>query len=198
VDAKLFDRKIRFLVDTGSQLNLICHKNVPKNIKIIKTQIEVNDYSGGKIDVFGKIEAEIFINDVSWGKSIFYVVSNHLSQILGVPALVDNEILINLKKSKMIQAGPVQRFCQLNQIEIAREENEVEKFKAFSTTTLTFKPKSEILIDLEIENLDRTMNLFFEKSNLGESKLQIIPSFQTVQISVKNAKNGLKIFLQFE
>jgi hypothetical protein len=198
VDAKLFDRKIRFLVDTGSQLNLICHKNVPKNIKIIKTQIEVNDYSGGKIDVFGKIEAEIFINDVSWGKSIFYVVSNHLSQILGVPALVDNEILINLKKSKMIQAGPVQRFCQLNQIEIAREENEVEKFKAFSTTTLTFKPKSEILIDLEIENLDRTMNLFFEKSNLGESKLQIIPSFQTVQISVKNAKNGLKIFLQFK
>ena len=183
MDAKLFDRKIRFLVDTGSQLNLICHKNVPKNIKIIKTQIEVNDYSGGKIDVFGKIEAEIFINDVSWGKSIFYVVSNHLSQILGVPALVDNEILINLKKSKMIQAGPVQRFCQLNRIEIVREENEVKKFKAFSTTTLTFKPKSEILIDLEIENLDRTMNLFFEKSNLGESKLQIIPSFQTVQIS---------------
>ena len=50
VDAKLFDRKIRFLVDTGSQLNLICHKNVPKNIKIIKTQIEVNDYSGGRIN----------------------------------------------------------------------------------------------------------------------------------------------------
>ena len=48
---------------------------------------------------------------------------------------------------------------------------------------MTFKPKSEILIDLEIENLDRTINLFFEKSNLGESKLQIIPSFQTVQIS---------------
>ena len=88
MDAKLFDRKIRFLVDTGSQLNLICHKNVPKNIKIIKTQIEVNDYSGGKIDVFGKIEAEIFINDVSWGKSIFYVVSNHLSQILGVFAII--------------------------------------------------------------------------------------------------------------
>jgi hypothetical protein len=181
VDAKIFDRKIRFLVDTGSQLNLICHKNVPKNIKIIKTQIEVNDYSGGKIDVYGKVEAEIFINDVCWGKSIFYVVSNHLSQILGVPALIDNEILINLKSSKMIQAGPVQRFCQLNQVEVVRDEKDVQKLKAFSTTTLTFKAKSEILIDLEIENLDRTMNLFFEKSNLGESKLQILPSFQTVK-----------------
>ena len=183
VDAKIFDKKTRFLVDTGSQLNLICHKNIPKNKKILKTQIEVNDYSGGKIDVFGKIEAEIFINDVCWGKSIFYVVSDHLSQILGVPALIDNEILINLKKSRLIKAGNIQRFCNLNQIEVVRKDTDIENLIAFSATTLTFKAKTETLIDLEINNIERTMNLFFEKSNLGESKLHFIPSFQTVEKS---------------
>ena len=138
------------------------------------------NYSGGKIEVFGKIEADITIDDICWGKSYFYVVSDQFSEILGVPALVDNEILINLKRSKMIQTGPVQRFCHLNQIEIAKNNAETETFDALSTVNFTFKARTETLIDLEVANLNRTVNLFFENSNLGESKLQLIPSFQTV------------------
>ena len=162
VDAKIFEKSIRFLVDTGSQLNLICHKNIPKNKKIEKTNVEVMNYSGGKIEVFGKIEADIFIDGVCWGRSIFYVVSNQFSQILGVPALVDNEILINLKRSKMIQSGPIQRYCHLNQIEVIENKPMKKSYIGVSTVNLTFKARSEILIDLEVKNLERTMNLFFE------------------------------------
>ena len=53
-------------------------------------------------------------------------------------------------------------------------------YRARSETTFTFRAKTEILIDLKVYDLERTINLFFEKSNLGDSKLQLIPSFQTV------------------
>jgi len=118
VNIKIFDKNIRFLVDTGSQLNIICKKNVPKNKKIEKTKVEVMNYSGGRIEIFGKVEAKIYIDGTCWGKSEFFIVSDELSPILGVPALVDNEILINLKRMKLVQSGPIERFCNLNRIEV--------------------------------------------------------------------------------
>jgi hypothetical protein len=181
VNIKIFDQNVRFLVDTGSQLNIICKKSVPKNKKIEKTKIEVLNYSGGKIEIFGKVEAEIFIEGICWGKSEFYIVSDELSPILGVPALVDNEILINLKRMKLIQSGPIQRFCKLNRIEVTEQEVKNDYFSAISQQTITFRPKTELLIDLHVPDLNRTRNLFFEESNLGNCKLQLIPSFQVVE-----------------
>ena len=181
VNIKIFDSNVRFLVDTGSQLNIIRKKNVPKNKKIEKTKIEVMNYSGGRIEIFGKVEAEIVIDGTCWGKSEFFVVSDELSPILGVPALVDNEILINLKRMKLIQSGPVERFCKLNRIEVLAEEEQIVSFKAYSQSTCTFRPKTEMLIDLHVPDINSTKNLFFEESNLGDCKLQLIPSYQMVE-----------------
>jgi len=185
VNIKIFDKNIRFLVDTGSQLNIICKKNVPKNKKIEKTKVEVMNYSGGRIEIFGKVEAKIYIDETCWGKSEFFIVSDELSPILGVPALVDNEILINLKRMKLVQSGPIERFCNLNRIEVLAEKPEGVTFKAYSQSTITFRPKTEMLVDLLVPEIKFTQNLFFEESNLGECKLQIIPSFQVVEKETK-------------
>ena len=82
---------------------------------------------------------------------------------------------------KLIQSGPVERFCNLNRIQVSAEKSESVYFKAHSQSTITFRPKTEMLVDLHVPDIKRTRNLFFEESNLGECKLQIIPSFQVVE-----------------
>lgn len=168
------------MLDTGSQINTICSKYIPKNLKLEKNDIHVVNYSGGKIDILGTIEADLIIENENWGKSIFYVVPDNLSPILGSEAIKKNEITINLSRNRIIKSGPIQRFASLNLL----QNNSPDSFCAYSLETITFRANSETIVDLKVENINTDKNLFFETSNLGNgSRLQLIPSFQILSPS---------------
>lgn len=178
VNISLFGDQIRFLVDTGSQLNLIQECHIPKGTIIHQSDLRVQNYSGGDVKISGYIESEFKIDNISWGKSRFYVVSNNLYSILGSASLEENEIIVNLHRGKLIQSGPVERFAKINKIGI-KEEADFD-FQGVSTQNYTFRGKSECMIDLRVNNLTDTAPLFFETSELRNSKLELIPSFQVV------------------
>jgi hypothetical protein len=140
--------------------------------------MRAQNYGGGNVEILGFIEKDFKIDNISWGKSRFYIVSNNLHSILGSASLEENEIIINLNRGKLIQSGPVERFANINKIEIKEESN--SGFEAISTKNYTFKGKSELMIDLQVKNIFETVPVFFETSELVHSRLELIPSFQIV------------------
>ena len=113
VNASVLNSLVRFLIDTGSQICTIQRKFVPKNCKINSSSLVVNSFNNSAMKVEGFIEAAINIDSVSWGKAKLYVVPDEFSSILGSNFLEGNDCLVNLKRRKMIQAGPITRHANL-------------------------------------------------------------------------------------
>lgn len=76
-------------------------------------------------------------------------------------------------------------FGQTNYDKTDKEQEQIgttkeDSFFAYSLENYTFKGKSETIIDLEVKNLKSQKNLFYEKSQIPGSKLEMIQTFQTV------------------
>ena len=111
-----------------------------------------------------------------------------MSSILGSRFIEDNEIVIVLKRRKLIKHGPIDRFVNLvlesnntrtNEI---KEDNQI--WDAISENTYTFRGRSETIIDLRVHGLEGTKTLFFERSNLENSRLEFIPSLQDLDVEM--------------
>ena len=102
--------------------------------------------------------------------------------ILGSEALKTNEITVILHRNKLIKSGPIERLaklCSIKMNEICISGIKEDCFFARSEHNLTFRGKSEQLIDLKIDNLSEPRNLFVDETQLGNSKLEIVQSFQS-------------------
>jgi len=165
-------------------VNCLQHKFVPKDFKIQKSLIDIKSYSDDNVGVLGYIDTELVINNESWGPIRFHVVPDNLSSILGSKFIEDNEIVIVLKRRKLIKHGPIDRFVNLflesNNVRNNEIKEDEQIFNAISETTFTFKGRSETLIDLRIHGIECPKTLFFESSNLENSKLEFVPSLQIV------------------
>ena len=171
------------LVDSGSQLNLLPKSFIPDNVKIHAPDIFAKNYGGGSVEILGYVECDFHVKTEKWGKSRFYIVNDNCEAILGSEALKSNEILINLHRNRLVKSGPIERMANLSNNSSNNPSIfgiEQDSLYAVSEQNFTFRGKSEQIIDLKIPHLNRSMNLFLEESQLKNSKLELIESFQRV------------------
>ena len=166
------------MIDTGSQINLLNKRHVPESVIIQKNDLKISAYNNSSVEVFGFIETDIVIDNVKWGKGRFYVVENSLNSIIGTASLQDFEIVLDLKRKRLIQAGPVQRMATVLELKIDDRNNEI--FEGVLDETFTFKPKTETLVDLHVAKINKKISLFFEESLLKNCRLELIPSCQEI------------------
>ena len=182
VEVSVLSSNVPLLIDTGSQVNCLQVKYVPKDFEIQKSLFNVKSYSDENVEILGYIDTVLKIDNESWGNIRFLVVPNHLSSILGSRFIEDNEIIIVLKRRKLIKHGPIDRLVNLTLSPNNARVNEImdvnQIWDAISENTITFKGRSETLIDLRVRSLNSAKTLFFEKSNLENSRLEFIPSMQ--------------------
>ena len=164
------------MIDTGSMINIINSKFVPKSEKILTNDLRVVAYNGSAIEIVGFVETDLNINGVSWGRVRFYVVNDNCSSILGTAALEQLELDLCLTRKRIIQSGPIRRMANISKI-VIKENN---SYEGRLERTMTFKARSEVLVDLKVAEIYDLCPLFFENSCLGNSKLEVIPSFQYV------------------
>lgn len=176
--ANIYKKPIKLMIDTGSQINLLNKKHVPESVIIQKNDLKISAYNNSSVQVFGFIETDIFIDNVNWGKGRFYIVDNSLNSILGTSTMEDFEIILDLKRKRIIQAGAVQRMA--NVLELKIDDKVDTCFEGVLQETLTFKPKTETLVDLYVTKINKNISLFFEESFLKNCKLELVPSFQDV------------------
>ena len=167
------------LLDTGSMINILPKTYIPDSIKITPNDLKVIAYNNSSVPIYGFFETDLIIDGKNWGKARFYVTDN-FSPILGSGSIEDLEMTINLKRKRIINHGPIERIANICNIVNSKFSNESDQFDAISTQNFTFRPKSETIVDLEVLNLENSLSLFFEESNLKNSKLEILPSFQHV------------------
>jgi hypothetical protein len=179
INFTFFSQNIKMLLDTGSMINILPRKYIPDSIKITPNDLKVVAYNNSSVPIYGFFETDLIIDGTNWGKARFYVTDN-FSPILGSASIEDLEMTINLKRKRIINHGPIERIANICNIVNMNTSNDVDQFDAISTQTFTFRPKSESIIDLEVLNLESSLSLFFEESNLKNSQLEILPSFQHV------------------
>ena len=170
------------LLDTGSMINILPKKYIPDSIKITPNDLKVVAYNNSSVPIYGFFETDLIIDGTNWGKARFYV-SDNFSPILGSASIEDLEMTINLKRKKIVNHGPIERMANICNVVNSSSINGSDQFDAISTQNFTFRPKSETIVDLEVINLSNSLSLFFEESNLKNSKLEILPSFQHVSHS---------------
>jgi hypothetical protein len=178
LNATIFNKTIKLMIDTGSQINLLNIKHVPESIVIQKNDLKISAYNNTSVQVFGFIETDIVIDKIKWGKGRFYIVDNSLNSILGTSTMEDFELVLDLKRKRIIQAGPVQRMANVLELKIDDKNN--PNFEGVLLETFTFKPKTETLVDLNVTKIKTNISLFFEESCLNNCKLEFIPSYQEV------------------
>jgi len=166
------------MIDTGSQINLLNKRHVPESVIIQKNDLKISAYNNSSVEVFGFIETDIVIDNVKWGKGRFYVVENSLNSILGTASLEDFEIVLDLKRKRLIQAGPIQRMATVLELKVDDRNDEI--FEGVLNETFTFKPKTETLVDLHVAKINKKISLFFEDSFLKNCPLELIPSCQEI------------------
>ena len=167
------------LLDTGSMINILPKKYIPESINITPNDLKVLAYNNSSVPIYGFLETDLIIDGTNWGRARFYV-SDNFSPILGSASIEDLEMTINLKRKRIINHGPIERIANICNIVNTNNITDLDQFDAISSQTFTFRPKSETIIDLEVVNLKSSLSLFFEESNLKNSKLEILPSFQHV------------------
>lgn len=141
--AFLYKKQVNLLIDTGSQINLLNKKYVPESVNIQKNNLKISAYNNSSVKVFGFIETDIIIDNVNWGKGRFYVVDNLVNSILGTATLEEFEIVLDLKRKRLIKAGAIQRMANI--LEVKVDENNENTFDGVLENTITFKPKTETL-----------------------------------------------------
>jgi hypothetical protein len=178
VNVTLFNstEKIKLMIDTGSKINIINQKFVPKSAKIFTNDLRVVAYNGSSVNITGFVETDLIIDGANWGCVRFYVVSDGFTSILGTAAIEQLELDLCLTRKKLIQAGPIRRLASISKIDIKNPNS----FEGRLAETMTFKAKSEVLVDLLVADIYDTCPLFFESDCFGNSKLEAIPSFQYV------------------
>ena len=176
--AYLYKKQVKLMIDTGSQINLLNKRHVPESVIIQKNDLKISAYNNSSVQVFGFIETDIFVDNVNWGKGRFYIVDNSLNSILGTSTMEDFEIVLDLKRKRIIQAGAVQRMA--NVLEVKIDDKVDTCFEGVLPETLTFKPKTETLVDLYVTKINKNISLFFEESFLKNCKLELVPSCQDV------------------
>jgi len=176
--ANIFEKTVKLMIDTGSQINLLNKRHVPESVIIQKNDIKISAYNNSSVKVYGFIETDIIIDKVKWGKGRFYVVENSFNSILGAASLEDFEIVLDLKRKRLIQAGPVQRMAAISELKIDDRNDEI--FEGILTETFTFKAKTETLVDLHVSKINKKFSLFFEESALKKCRLELVPSCQEV------------------
>jgi hypothetical protein len=174
----IYKKPVKLMIDTGSQINLLNKKHVPESVIIQKNDLKISAYNNSSVQVFGFIETDIFINNVNWGKGRFYIVENSLNSILGTSTMEDFEMVLDLKRRRIIQSGAVQRMA--NVLELKIDDKVDTCFEGVLQETLTFKPKTETLVDLYVTKINKNFSLFFEESLLNNCKLELVPSCQDV------------------
>jgi len=186
VNISIFSKKIKCLVDTGSQLNLLPKSCVPENVHIFPPDLSASNYGGGSVEILGYVNEKFYIGAELWGESRFYIVPDHYEPILGSEAIKSNEITVVLHRNKLIKSGPIERLAKLcaTKIDNIRIDGiKEDSFFAISEQNYTFRGKSEQMIDLRVDNLKDARNLFVDETQLGNSKLEIIQSFKSVDPS---------------
>ncbi|XP_064629258.1 uncharacterized protein LOC135488550 [Lineus longissimus] len=87
-------QKVKFKVDTGSQVNLIpahVHKSLKLSAKLMRADVKLFSYTGEKIALVGKCRVEVRDKELD-----FFVTEGNRIPILGFPALCDlNVVTIN-------------------------------------------------------------------------------------------------------
>ena len=159
---------------------------VPEHVKICPPDLSARNYGGGSVDILGYIEEKFYIENTLWGSSRFYIVPDNCEPILGSEAIKSNEITVILHRNRLIKSGPIERLAKLCAIkinEIRIDGIKEDCFFARSEQNFTFRGKSEQLIDLKIDNLTELRNLFVDETQLGNSKLEIVKSYQSVDPS---------------
>ena len=159
---------------------------VPENVKICPPDLVARNYGGGSVVILGFVEEKFYIENQLWGSSRFYIVPDNCEPILGSEAIKSNEITVILHRNRLIKSGPIERLaklCALKVDEVRIDGIKEDCFFARSEQNFTFRGKSEQLIDLKIDNLTEPRNLFVDETQLGNSKLEIIQSFQSVDPS---------------
>jgi hypothetical protein len=179
INFNFFSQNIKMLLDTGSMINILPKKYIPESIKITPNDLKVLAYNNSSVPIYGFLETDLIIDGTNWGRARFYV-SDNFSPILGSASIEDLEMTINLKRKRIINHGPIERIANICNIVNTNNITDLDQFDAISSQTFTFRPKSETIIDLEVVNLKSSLSLFFEESNLKNSKLEILPSFQHV------------------
>jgi hypothetical protein len=71
LNATIFNKTIKLMIDTGSQINLLNIKHVPESIVIQKNDLKISAYNNTSVQVFGFIETDIVIDKIKWGKGGF-------------------------------------------------------------------------------------------------------------------------------
>jgi hypothetical protein len=176
--AQLFKKPVKLMIDTGSQINLLNKRHVPESVIIQKNDLKISAYNNSSVEVFGYIETDVVIENEKWGKGRFYVVENSLNSIIGTASLQDFEIVLDLKRKRLIQAGPVRRMATVTEIKV--DNGNDENFDGVLNETFTFKPRTETLVDLHVLKIKNKISLFFEESVLKNCRLELIPSCQEV------------------
>jgi hypothetical protein len=156
VETKIFNRKCRLLVDSGSQINVLPSNLLPKHIlrNLEETDVSVKSYSGDSISVLGTFKTNIRIGKLNLENIIFYVVNSSLKPILGTPALASNNITLSFTDNLIIQNGLESARLLLNTEENVTADNfNLQIAEKPATKSIYLQSTEETKIDANSEKI---------------------------------------------
>ena len=160
---EIAENKIKFLIDTGSQVNIVSIADLSKNAlkKLEPSTVELTCYDGSGIDVIGMIKTTLHLGSIKLPSTTFFVVGNTLKAILGTPTLKD--MTINLKKMVMttteatankviLTKEPVDNLSSSNfNIKSRRKTLSEERRWARLLQKVTIPAKTEMMVRVGLE-----------------------------------------------
>ena len=154
VQTIFLNQPVKFLLDSGSQVNTIPQMYIPEEImKNLKpSPYNLSGYSNSEINVFGIFETDIKINHIQIEKITFFVVDNNRTPVLGTPVFSQENITMNLFK-KELSINNEKVTLDINFISTTFspsikciQKPKLKSIYAFAPENIILKPRHEITI----------------------------------------------------
>ncbi|CBY43001.1 unnamed protein product, partial [Oikopleura dioica] len=196
---QLFDQHFMLQIDTGAQFSLIPEKYIsPKyRSQIIPSNIHLQAYDGSAIRTFGAISADLRIGKITLKKSIFLVVENHCTPILGTPEIEENEIIIDTKNRKITQKMNSAEIYTADVYGLKSGEIKAIERKTFFTTQgetsqkIVIGPKTTSVLNPRLNSTPTNLIYAIPEKITSNKNIEIYP--QCVQINRLDASVNIQI-----
>ena len=177
--------KLDFLIDSGSQVNIISSLQVPNRLlkNLLPTDSKITSYSGDNINVLGYIIEDIMIGNIKIEETPIYVCSSPFQAILGTPGILGGKLKINLTENTLEQEingrsskEPLHQKSTMNiqnyNINLLKTPRGFNKRRhdAYSIENRTIPARSECILSVQVDEI-KNVNGYFtpEPFNSGIS-----------------------------
>ena len=188
VHALFLNQNVKFLLDSGSQVNTIPRMYVPdeimKNLK--PSEFNLTGYSNSTIKVFGLFETDISIENTKIEKITFFVVDNNRTPILGTPLFTKHNMAINLYK-KHLDINKKQIPIEINFLGSTPspaikllEKQKMSSISAFSPYKITLKPHHETTIYAITKEYNTANGFYIPEKAMKKQKFVVKESISSI------------------